>query len=257
MKINNVGNINALTQDAAKSVKQSTLSNHKDLLNTGGAQNTPQKSFNPQLAQLLSLLNVFPLLSQQKAAHPSSPVLSALLAALVPPSESKALATWIANQTADKALLTALSTLTLAREEDAPSSLKSLLMLLAEQRLSEQSKNGDFHWLFPSLTPEQNPIRVAVKKPKKGKHQRQVWSVTVNLALSNHRHLTATAELEAQTLSLKFATDSQGIHDHIEQALPVLERALAAHNLALSHCELSIADNIVTTTLDSGVNIQV
>lgn len=258
MKINNVSNINALLQDAIKGIPEKPA-----LGQAGDAGRSPLTSslttpIQSQISQLLSLINLFPLFYQFKPANTQLMSLHSQLAkAWMPPTNSKEMANWLAGQEADKALLKALTGLTQLKDEEGGSNLKALLMLVAEQRLNEQTKGGEYHWLFPFRQQEQTPVNVSAKKKYSKKHQRQVWSVTVNLTLSNNRHLTATAELDGESVSLSFITDAAGLQQQLEAAFPTLEKALARHHIALSSCDVSTRESATPDTLHSGVDIQV
>lgn len=258
MKINNISHINALVQEHIKDIPLKSLQASGDM----GASTTPSglniAPARSQISQLLTLINLFPFLYRSDSSSAKlSPLLSQLAAALLPPKSIQQAAKWLAQQEADKALHHALNYVLQHQEDDVGGKTKGLLMLLAEQRLNEQTKTGEYHWLFPFRNEDHSPVRVAVKKKQAGKRKRQIWCVTVNLSLSKNRHLTATAELEDQTLRLTMSTDAAGLQQQIENALPTLEKALASHNIALTQCEFSTTENVAPATLHSGVDIQV
>ncbi|CZF80246.1 Flagellar hook-length control protein FliK [Grimontia celer] len=259
MKIDNINHINTLTQETFKNVPvKSLLEMGKPLQPSGhtGSLGNGQRS---QLSQLLALMPLYSLLQTTKSdAKTLAPVVIALLKQLTMPSDSKQAAKWLAEQQADKGLLEALRQATAAAgEQDGAGKLKSLLMLMAEQRINEQTKPGDYHWLFPFRDNNLSPVHINVEKKTGRKKKKLRWCVTLNLTLAKNRHLTATAELEDNSLSLSFSTDADGLRNQIETAMPKLEEKLAQHHIALERCEINTLESVQTETISSGVNIQV
>ncbi|WP_325891989.1 flagellar hook-length control protein FliK [Grimontia sp. NTOU-MAR1] len=259
MKIDNINHINTLTQETLKNVPvKSLLEAGKPLQSSGntGSLSDGQRS---QLSQLLALMPLYSLLQTTKSdAKTLAPVVIDLLKRLTMPSDSKQAAKWLAEKQADKGLLEALRHATTATsEQDGAGKLKSLLMLMAEQRINEQTKPGDYHWLFPFRDNNLSPVRINVEKKTGRKKKKLRWCVTLNLTLDKNRHLTATAELEDNSLSLSFSTDADGLKNQIETAMPKLEEKLAQHHIALEQCDISTIESVQTETISSGVNIQV
>lgn len=259
MKIDNINHINALAQETLKNVPVKSLLDLGKPLQQPGQQSNLSDGQRSQLSQLLALL---PLYSLLKGSHSESgslpPVILTLLKQLTMPADTKQAAKWLAEQKADKGLLEALRQATApANEQEGSGKLKSLLMLMAEQRINEQTKPGDYHWLFPFRDNNLSPVHINVEKKTGRKKKKLRWCITLNLTLAKNRHLTATAELEDNSLSLSFSTDAEGLKKQIETAMPKLEEKLAQHQIALQQCEINTLESAQTETISSGVNIQV
>ncbi|WP_394210696.1 flagellar hook-length control protein FliK [Enterovibrio calviensis] len=259
MKIDNGSNINVLTLENIQSKLQGKL------LQVGQdktGMSSPPQPLSSQLAQVLRLINLFPLLLSSPTSSllgntPSAHAVSTLLKALVMPSTPELAAKWLAERQSDKALLDALRLITSGADDEGSGKLKALLMLVTEQRLQDGNKANEHHWLFPlsHLTP--TPVRITAKKKTLGKRKKSRWSVTVNLTLSKNRHLTATAELEEKSLSLTLTTDSPALHQKLEHALPTLEKQLNKHQICISECKIEMSEYREPVALEAGVNIQV
>ncbi|MEZ9524476.1 flagellar hook-length control protein FliK [Enterovibrio norvegicus] len=254
MKIDNNSNISALMLEVLKNKPVESVlligqENSKSIAKTG--------TNSSQLSQLLSLMNIFPLLTRSTGTQnaPSVP-LTMLLNSLFMPSKPELAANWLAARQTDKSTLDALRLLSTADNEGS-SKLKAMLMLFAEQRFQDSNKPGEFTWLFPFHPQQQSPVHVTVKKKTQTKAKKSRWSITVNLTLSKNRQLLATVELEDQELSLAFSTNSKGLKKRVEAALPVLEKQLSKHQLHLSNIKVEATEPSAPATVSSGVNIQV
>ncbi|WP_283131253.1 flagellar hook-length control protein FliK [Enterovibrio norvegicus] len=253
MKIDNNSNISALMLEVLKNKPVESVlligqENSKSIAKTG--------TNSSQLSQLLSLMNIFPLLTRSTGTQnaPSVP-LTMLLNSLFMPSKPDVAANWLAERQTDKSTLDALRLLSTADNESS-SRLKAMLMLFAEQRFQDSNKPGEFTWLFPFHPEQQTPVHVTVKKTR-AKTKKSRWSITVNLTLSKNRQVLATVELEDQELSLAFSTNSKGLKKRVEAALPVLEKQLSKHQLHLSNIKVEATEPSAPATVSSGVNIQV
>ncbi|KXF81326.1 flagellar hook-length control protein FliK [Enterovibrio coralii] len=255
MKIDNTGNINALTLALIQNNGLKELVKLGQTETANSSLNTKQFS---QLSQLLQLLNVFPSLYRIASKQDASSPLHVLLNNLIAPKDPALLAKWLAERQPDKALIEALTLLRQRTESDESSSLKAAIQLLAEQRFqTDATKPGEFTWLFCFGTTEQTKVEVSVKKKTPKIRKKSRWSVSVNLTLSNNRQLTATAELEDQQLDLSFSTDSDALKQLVEKSQPVLEAQLSKHSISVTSCEVITTPTQPEATIHTGLNIQV
>lgn len=259
MKIDNISHINALAQASLRNIplKNRLVSGQSPTLSAIQQDNKALQQ--SQLSQLLGLLNLFPLIKRTELEQsPYATLMATLLKQMMMPSDPKLAATWLARKAPDKALLEALKRLdTSSPDAESNGKLKAMLMLLAEQRVNEQTKPGDHHWLFPFRDNLLSPLHLQVEKKTCKKRKKLRWCVTVNLTLSKSRHLTATAELEGNALALSFSTDSEGLCHQLEQAVPLLEEKLRQHHVVLARCDITPLDESTSETVSSGVDIQV
>lgn len=259
MKIDNINHINALAQGPLHKIPLKNLLESGQNSTFGATQQNNEALQRSQLSQLLGLLNLFPLIERTaQGQSPHALLVTTLLKQMMMPPTPKLAADWLARKTPDKALLEALRRLdTLPPETESSSKIKAMLMLLAEQRVNEQAKPGDHHWLFPFRDNLLSPLHIHVEKKTGKKRKKLRWCVTLNLTLSKNRQLTATAELEGSALTLSFSTDAEGLRKQLEQAIPLLEEKLNQHHLMLERCEINALEENEAETVSSGVDIQV
>ncbi|MDD1783243.1 flagellar hook-length control protein FliK [Enterovibrio sp. ZSDZ35] len=255
MKIDNSGNINALTLSLLQS------SAIKEIVKLGQAESTnssPAGKQISQLSQLLQLINLFPSLYRVANQQGKDAPLLALLSKLVVPQNPQIAVKWLAERQPDNALIEGLKWLRQHADSDESASLKAAIQLLAEQRLQDAStKPGEHHWIFCFGQPEQSKVDVSVRKKTASTRKKSRWCVSVNLTLSNNRHLSAAAELEGQTLDLSFTTDSESLKKQLESTMPVLERQLAKHSISVNSCDVASLEPADQPTITMGLNIQV
>lgn len=253
MKINNSLDINAITVEALKNKMI------KPLLDIGQntASVTTQPSSTPsQISQLLKSINVFPFLFHFTTKP--SPLLSDLLSHFVMPTKPELAAKWLAEKQIDNVLLNALKQLSsLTNNTDENTTLKSTLMLIAEQKIAEGNKSTELNWIFPLNEQNLNPVKINIQRKNREKGKKTRWIVTINLTLSKNRQLTATATLERNNIGLSFCTDSTGLAKELIETRPKLEYRLNKHHLSLSEYDVSIVVTPKQEKPRSGLNIQV
>ena len=141
MKIDNNSNIRALMLEVLKnkpieSVLLIDQENSKSIAKTG--------TNSSQVSQLLSLMNLFPLLTRSAGSQnaPSMP-LALLLKTLFMPNKTELAANWLAERQTDKGTLDAMRLLSNADNEGS-SRIKSMLMLFAVK--GHFQKLATLHW---------------------------------------------------------------------------------------------------------------
>ncbi|WP_025673634.1 hypothetical protein [Salinivibrio socompensis] len=125
----------------------------------------PHTSLSGVLAQLHLLPALTATLHQQPAA--TQALMQSLLSLWTLPSRSQGfnpdnIAEWLSQRPADKLMATLLRQwLTPQSEGDG---IKGALRLMAEQRVAESARPGEWQWVLPFSDPQQPPIRVNARQ---------------------------------------------------------------------------------------------
>ncbi|OOF23969.1 hypothetical protein BZJ17_02690 [Salinivibrio sp. IB574] len=218
----------------AQKIDASLLANAQFTLLTPGSS-TP-------LSDTLAQLHLFPaVLNAIKNQPPATQAMMQSLLALwtLPGSKShqpldpETLMQWLTHRPADKPLTTLLRQW-LNRNEDA-GPLIGVLRLMAEQRVSESARSGEWQWVFPFAEPEKPPVRVHVKRrqsEKKAKPEKQQWQIRLYLPVGK-QYVRADVNLEGKGGSLLLTAPTDALKRRIQATLPWLEERLASQHIPL------------------------
>ena len=248
MRINETVNIKTFI---IETLKNKTV--HR-LLEIG--QDLPQSNTTSQLSQLIKSVNLYPLLFRLESTPES--LLSLFLKSSIMPAKPEFAAQWLKERHADKSLIETLQQLSLATNSlEENTKIKAALMLLAEQKTTENQKPGETHWVFPFSENTPSLAQVCIKKKQEKKHKKTSWSITINLTLSKNRQLSATARLQDNNLELAFSTDSKELAKELNKSWPILEAQLKKHHLFICTCNIKVVETPPPIDLKPGLNIQV
>lgn len=256
MKIisSSITNLLAIEMIKNKSFQSLLEANQNNLLLTKSDSTTSS-----QLSLLLKNVNVYPLLhsilNQYKTSIENLD-LSFLIKNMSMPNKPEYAIKWLYERQADKNLLETLNkVMSLDLNNELNIKLKTVLMLIAEQRIQDTNRYNDINWMFPLSEQNLNPVKISIKNKEKKKRKKSSWSITLNLTLAKNKQLTAMATLDNKELNLKFSTTSKDLAKLIDNTIPIFQQQLNKHHIVLSTCKVDIKENQDINNNQAGFNI--
>ncbi|SIN75958.1 hypothetical protein [Salinivibrio sp. ES.052] len=194
------------------------------------------------LMQSLLSLWTLPMGATQKSPHPDK------------------IADWLSQRPADKLLATLLRQWLVPQSDGE--GIKGALRLMAEQRVAESSRPGEWQWVLPFSDPQLPPIRVNARKqgeqgPSAATSSLR-WQVRLYLPVGS-QFIRADIDLSESDRELTLTAPTTSLQKRIHQTIDWLNERLANQAIALN---ITISDKIDdtapnTTNVSSGTSISV
>ncbi|WBA08054.1 hypothetical protein [Salinivibrio kushneri] len=195
------------------------------------------------LADVLAQLHLLPALTATMRQQPASSqtLMQSLLTAWTLPAfghqqspSSDTIAQWLTQRPADKLLATLLRQwLSSPSEGD---NLTGALRLMAEQRVAESSRPGEWQWVLPFSDPQRPPVRVTARKqtgqPASPSEDKVQWQVRLYLPVG-HQFVRADLSLSKEERALTLTAPTAKLKQRIHQTLDWLNERLIHQAIAL------------------------
>ncbi|OOE89744.1 hypothetical protein [Salinivibrio sharmensis] len=195
------------------------------------------------LADVLAQLHLLPALTATMRQQPASSqtLMQSLLTAWTLPTpghqqgpSSETIAQWLTQRPADKLLATLLRQWLSPQSEG--DNLTGALRLMAEQRVAESSRPGEWQWVLPFSDPQRPPVRVTARKqtgqsasPSEDKVQ---WQVRLYLPVG-HQFVRADLSLSKEERALTLTAPTAKLKQRIHQTLDWLNERLIHQAITL------------------------
>lgn len=195
------------------------------------------------LTDVLAQLHLLPALTATMRQQPASTqtLMQSLLSAWTLPTSgqqqapgSDTIAQWLAQRPADK-LLTSLLKQWLSSQSEGDN-MTGALRLMAEQRVAESSRPGEWQWVLPFSDPQRPPVRVTARK-QTGQSappsaDRVQWQVRLYLPVG-HQFVRADLSLSKEERALTLTAPTARLKQRIHQTLDWLNERLTHQAIAL------------------------
>lgn len=210
------------------------------------------------LADVLAQLHLLPALTATIRQQPASTqaLMQSLLTAWTLPTpghqqgtSSDTIVQWLTQRPADKLLATLLKQWLSPQSEG--DNLTGALRLMAEQRVAESSRPGEWQWVLPFSDLQRPPVRVTAKKQGEqtspSAEETVQWHVRLYLPV-RHQFVRADLTLSKHERALTLTAPTTTLKHRIHQTLDWLSERFAHQAIAL---DIAISEEIDETEPES------
>ncbi|OOF04807.1 hypothetical protein [Salinivibrio sp. MA607] len=235
----------ALARPMTRQIDSRALTQAQFTLLTGQSQ----ASLSGVLAQLHLLPALTATIQQQPAA--TQTLMQSLLSLWTLPSRSHDLnpdkiAEWLSQRPADKLMATLLRQwLTPQSEGDG---MKGVLRLMAEQRVAESARPGEWQWVLPFSDPQQPPIRVNARRCGAQDSSESApnlsWQIRLYLPVGR-QFIRADVDVSDVENKITLTAPTHALQQRIYQTVDWLNDRLAQQAITM---KIGVSDKVETVT---------